>query len=531
MASTSEEATAGADAEHTIEITDPTTGGVVDTVAETEPDTVQSVVEAAARAQRAWADRSIAERRAVVKRARELILERRDDLAATISAENGKPPGEAIGAEIGPALDTASFLVSRGPDILEEDIDLSALAAVGDSTVVREPVGVVGLITPWNYPFGIPVAEALPALFAGNAVVLKPAEETTLTALELADLLHEAGVPEDLFQVVPGRGATTGQALSEADIDHLSFTGSAEVGFTLEEACEARGVSTCLELGGSDPAIVLADADLDLTADGITWSRFANAGQSCGAPKRLFAMESIADDLTDAIVDRAEALEIGGWDDADYEFGPLITAEAVERIHDQVERSVEMGAEVVIGGEPLDRDGHYYPPTVLREVTPDMPVMTEETFGPVLPIVPVEGSEDALELANDTNYGLTGSVWTTDTDRGEELARHIEAGTVTVNDHLYTFSLHATPWGGPKDSGGDFSHGRWGLESVTEATHVHVAAGEASLSSGRFKDLWWFPYGEDHGEMLGRAMEAMHSSSTIQKLRNTPGTLRAALSK
>ena len=520
-----------AEGDHVLEIRDPATRELVEEVPESGPDAVERAVTDAAVAQRAWADRSIGARRAVLERARELLLERRDDIAATISAENGKPPGEAIGADVGPALATASFLIERGPDILAESLSLDGLAAVGESTIVREPVGVVGLITPWNYPFGIPAVEALPALFAGNAVVLKPAEETTLSALALRDLLHDAGVPTDAFQVVPGRGAVTGEALSTAALDHVSFTGSAEVGFQVQETCQARGVSTSLELGGSDPAVVLPDADLELTADGLTWARFANAGQSCGAPKRCFVLEPVADDLTDAIVERVERLDVGGAAGPDYEFGPLIAADAVETIHDQVQRSVDQGARIVTGGEPLDREGHYYPPTVLRDVEPDMPVMTEETFGPVLPIVPVADADAAIALANDTPYGLTGSVWTTDTDRGEALARRIEAGTVTVNDHLYTFSLHATPWGGPGDSGGDFSHGRWGLEAVTEAKHVHVAAGEASLSNGRFTDLWWFPYEEGYRGTIGRAMEAMHSSSTLRRLRRTPGLLRAAITK
>jgi succinate-semialdehyde dehydrogenase/glutarate-semialdehyde dehydrogenase len=531
MTSQSDHGAGAAGGDHTLEIRDPATTAVVAEVPEAPPSAVQTAVADAAAAQPAWVAQSIADRRDVIDRFRSLLVDRRDEVAATINEENGKPPGEAIAGDVGPALSTAAYLVERGADVLEEEIPLGSLAAVGDSTVVREPVGVIGVITPWNYPFGIPTAEILPALFAGNAVVLKPAVETTQTALALRDLLIEAGLPEDVLAVVPGRGATTGQALADAEIDHLSFTGSAEVGFALQETCESRGVSTCLELGGSDPAIVLGDADVDLTARGLTWARYANAGQSCGAPKRCFPVDSIAGELTDALVDNVEALRVGGGEGADYDVGPLISAEAVDSIHSQVRRSVDQGATVLTGGEPLERDGHFYAPTVLTDVTPDMPVMTEETFGPVLPIMPVADAEEALDLANDTNYGLTGSVWTTDTDRGEALARRIEAGTVTVNDHLYTFSLHATPWGGPKDSGGDFSHGRWGLESVTDAKHVHVAPGTASLSSGRFNDLWWFPYDEGFQDTLGDAMAVLYGTNPVRKLRKVPGVLRASIGK
>ncbi|MFB6103606.1 MAG: aldehyde dehydrogenase [Halobacteriaceae archaeon] len=500
-------------------VRDPTTTERIDAVEQTEPAAVDAVVADAAAAQSRWANRSVADRRTIIDRVRSLILERRDELAERISQETGKSVADAVGADLGPALETAAFLFDRGPELLAEDVPVTRLVATGRSTIVREPVGVVGVITPWNYPFGIPVAEVLPPLFAGNAVVMKPAEETTLTALALRDLLHEAGVPEEVFAVVPGRGPVTGAALADAAIDHLSFTGSTEVGFSLRESCAARGVSTSLELGGSDPAIVLSDADIALTAAGLTWARFAIAGQSCAAPKRVFALAPVAEELTAAIVARVEALDVGGVDDTGYEVGPLISGPAVEEIHDQVQRSVEMGATVLTGGEPLDRDGHYYAPTVLTDVTQEMPVMTEETFGPVLPIQAVPDLDTAVERANDTRFGLTGSVWTRDTDRGRAVARRIEAGTVTVNDHLYTFVLGATPWGGVKDSGGDFSHGRWGLESVTESKHLHVAPGETGVRTGRLRNPWWFPYDADTAATLGAMLATVYGTGVRNRVR------------
>jgi len=517
-------------ADDTFLVRDPTTGDRIDAVEKTPPAAVDAVVADAATAQSRWSRRSVADRRAVIERVRSLILERRGSLAAQISRETGKSVADAVGTDLGPALETASFLIDRGPDLLAEDVPVNRVVATGDSTVVREPVGVVGAITPWNYPFGIPVAEVLPPLFAGNAVVLKPAEETTLTALALRDLLHDAGVPDQVFSVVPGRGPVTGAALADAAIDHLSFTGSTEVGFSLRNSCAARGVSTSLELGGSDPAIVLPDADVELTAAGLTWARFAIAGQSCAAPKRVFPVAPVADELTAAIVDRVEALDIGGVDDAVYEVGPLISASALETVHDQVRRSVDMGATVLTGGEPLDRAGHYFAPTVLTDVTPEMPVMTEETFGPVLPIQSVPDVDTAVERANDTRFGLTGSVWTRDTDRGRAVARRIDAGTVTVNDHLYTFMLGATPWGGVKDSGGDFSHGRWGIEAVTTAKHLHVAPGETGVAAGRVRNPWWFPYEEDTADTFGELFTAVYGTGLRDRVRAGLTAVRRVLS-
>ena len=521
---------AGADEEQPIVSRNPATLEVNDRIPEAGPADVEAAVADARAAQVGWAERPVEARLAVLDRFRELLLDRKAAVARTVSAETGKPVGEATATELSPVLNALRYADSRGADLLEERVSLGSFAATGESTIVREPLGVVGMITPWNYPFGIPGSEVVPVLLAGNAVVLKPAEETTLTVLLLRDLLREAGVPEDLFAVVPGRGRTTGQALVDAEIDFLSFTGSAAVGFELDAACSRRGIPTCLELGGSDPAIVLADADLDLAADGILWARFSNAGQSCAAVKRVYAEASIEPELRALLVDRAEALRVGYGRDRPVEVGPMISEEAVERLHDQVERSVEMGAEVLTGGAPIESvDGHFYPPTVLTEVAEGMPVLTEETFGPVLPIVPVEDAEEAIERANDTRFGLTGSVWTRDTDRGEALARRIEAGTVTVNEHLYTFGLHATPWGGFKDSGGDRSHGRWIVEDVTRAKHVHVAPGEVSLSAGRFRNLWWFPYDEGYGSRIGDTMDLLYGSDLGTRLRAAPGVVRSLL--
>lgn len=531
MAIESETANDTAGEGHTIVTRNPATLEVNDEIPEADAETVEAAVADAAAAQPAWAERDVEERLAVLERFQELLLERRETIAETVTAEVGKPAGEAVSAEVAPALSAVEFCSKRGRDLLEEEIPLGALESVGDSTVYREPVGVVGMITPWNYPFGIPASEVVPTLFAGNAVVLKPAEETTLTAFLLQELLEEAGLAEDLLRVVPGRGEVAGQALAESGVDHLSFTGSTEVGTHLREVTAGTDTTLCLECGGSDPAIVMPDADLDLAADGILWARFANAGQSCAAVKRVYAHGAIEPRLRRMLVERVEDLRVGasGGEEGVVEVGPLITAEAVEKLHSQVERSVEMGAKVLTGGEPLDREGNFYAPTVLTDVTDDMPVVREETFGPVLPVMSYMDLDDAVERANDTPYGLTGSVWTKDTDRGETVARRIEAGTVTVNEHLYTFGLHATPWGGYKDTGGDLSHGRWGIESVTRAKHVHVAEGETGLRTGRFRDLWWFPYDEDTPEVLAKAMDVMYGSNVASRLSNAPSVLKAML--
>lgn len=493
------------------------------------PKQVEAAVEAARQAQPDWQALDVKGRLEVLERFKALLVDEALDVATTTTRETGKPLGEAVAADVYPVVDAVRFVADEGPGVLRERVPVKNPLAMGrKSTIVRDPVGVVGLITPWNYPLAIPGSQAVYALFAGNACVLKPATETPLTADRLADLLARAGVPDGVFQVVHGPGSSTGQALADADVDHLVFTGSRKVGWDLYESCADRGVGCCLELGGSDPAVVLDDADLGLTAEAVAWSRFTNAGQTCAAIKRVVPVDAVADGLTRMLVDKAEKLRVGdpladggATNGAGVDVGPMISAEARDRLHDQVQTSVEMGAEVLCGGEPVgDLDGHFYQPTVLANVTPDMPVATEETFGPALAVLRADDEDDAVRLANATEFGLSASVWTRDLDRGRRVARRLEAGTVTVNDHLYTYALNETPWGGVKTSGHGLTHGTWGLMDVTRAKHLHVGRAR--------RDLWWFPYPDDQAELMADGLKAMYGKGLgrLAKLPKMLGRMR-----
>ncbi|MDY6765188.1 MAG: aldehyde dehydrogenase family protein [Halobacteria archaeon] len=499
----------------------------------TSKEGVESAVEKAHSSQKEWADRSLSERLRVLERFQELILERKDEIAKTVSRETGKPVEEAISVDIFPVIDAVEFLSDEGPDILEYDLSLKNLLLVGrKSKITREPLGVIGIITPWNYPFGIPGSQVVYALFAGNSVVLKPAEETTLTGLRLKELLEEAGLPPEVLQVVTGPGRPTGDALVNSDIDYMLFTGSADVGFSIRSQCAPRGIPTCLELGGSDPALVLEDANLDLTTDGIVWARFTNCGQTCSAVKRVYVVESIASKLMDEIVSKTRELRVGNTFESHVDVGPLISEEAVDRIDSMVQESVEMGATPLTGGERIDElDGSFYKPTILTDVTHEMPVIQEETFGPVLPIIEVEDEEEAIEMANDTPYGLTASVWTRDEKHGEKIARSLDAGTVSVNDHAYTYGINSTPWGGHNRSGERLTHGTWGLEELTTLKHIHVTKGDTFPKSTRTKNLWWFPYPHDQHEVMREGMEYLYGGGLRKKIRKTPYMIRKLLGK
>lgn len=485
---------------------DPATGERIDEVEPTQPKAVEHAVARAREAQPAWADRPLEERLSILETFQRDLLDDRKAVARSIMREAGKPAVEAQVADVMPTLDMVRFLADHGADAIEGESFRMQNPMLMDrrSDVRLEPVGTVGIIAPWNYPLGIPGTQATTALFAGNSVVLKPSELTPLVGAGLVDRLHDAGVPEDVLQLVQGAG-DVGAALVQAGPDKLLFTGSVETGRQVSQAAADRGVMTTLELGGKDPMLVLDDANVELATRGAVWAAFTNCGQTCSAVERAYVPSSLADRFVEAVVEATEALRVGPGSDPDTEVGPLIREDAVDRVEAQVEDAVEKGARIETGGERLpDLGERFYAPTVLTDVDAAMTVMTEETFGPLLPIQVVDDVGEAVELANDTSYGLTASVWTTRPERADEIADQLEAGTVTINDHAYTYAACETPWGGVKDSGRGRTHGRWGLEDVTRLKHVNHARG------GRAASPWYYPYDEDLDRLGDEGLELLY---------------------
>jgi len=392
--------------------------------------------------------------------------------------------------------------------------------------LLREPYGVVGIISPWNYPFSIPGTESLAALVAGNAVVLKPSEFASLVALELRSLLREAGVPEDVFQVVLGDGAT-GAALLHAQIDKLVFTGSVTTGKRIASVAAERLLPVVLELGGKDPMLVLDDANVDVASSAAVWGAFVNAGQTCLSVERCYVHHSLYESFARACVEKTKKLRVGQGLDPATDVGPMIHERQLRIVEDHVEDAVARGARILTGGSRLSELGsNFYQPTILADVTHEMRIMREETFGPVLPIMAYHTEDEAVRLANDSEYGLAASVWTSDNARGERLARRIKAGTVMVNDVISCYGISEAPHGGFKASGIGRTHGRFGLEEMVRVKYLDIDRMPA------MKKMWWYGYGAAFAGHMAAFADSQFARSSLTRLRGAllaGGALRSLL--
>ncbi len=482
------------------------------------------VIAAVARArvaQATWFEIGVRKRIERLREFQRRLLEKKSEIAEAITREAGKPVAEALTTEVLVVLDSARFLIENAYRFLrDEPVPHGNLATkLKSGRLLREPYGVVGIISPWNYPFSIPATETLSALVAGNTVVLKPSEFTSLVALELESLLHAAGVPQDVFQIVVGDGAT-GAALVRAQIDKLIFTGSVETGKRIAAAAAQRLLPVVLELGGKDPMLVLDDADVDVASSAAVWGAFVNAGQTCLSVERCYVHRSLYEAFLKACVEKTKKLRVGSGTDSGTDVGPMIHERQLRIVEAHVEDAVARGARILAGGSRLLEVGkNFYMPTVLADVTHEMRIMREETFGPVLPVMPFDTDEEAVRLANDSEYGLAASVWTRNKERGERPARHIQAGTVMVNDAISCFGISEAPHGGVKSSGVGRAHGRFGLEEMVRLKYV-----DTDRMPG-MKKVWWYGYGAGFARQMEGFLDFQFAKGWGKRLR---GGLRAA---
>lgn len=450
----------------TITVRRPFDRSVLGVLAATTPDEVRDVVVRARSAQVAWADTPVRRRAAVLKRFAGLVLRDRDRILDSIQDESGKARLNAF-EEVMDAARGVRVFANNAVSALSEARRPGAIPVLTRTAVRHVPVGVVGMISPWNYPFNLPATDAAQALLAGNAVVLKPDSQSPFTALLLAELLTEAGLPEGVFQVVPGAGTQVGPALVET-CDYLMFTGSTAVGRELAHQCGERLIGFSAELGGKNPALVLADADVAAAASGLARGCFAGAGQVCVSIERIYVANEVYAEFLSRFAARTRALRLGTGHDWSADVGSLVSATQLDHVRRHVEDARAKGAGVLAGGRARpDLGPFFYEPTILTGVTESMQVCRHETFGPVVSVYRVDSEAEAVERANDTRYGLNASVWSA--KRGEEVARRLRAGTVNINEgYAAAFGSHAAPMGGMGDSGLGRRHGSSGLLKYTE---------------------------------------------------------------
>ncbi len=446
-------------------------------VGEIEVQTAEEVREAVRRARAAqpeWAALGFQERARYMERALEILLERQDEFIEVVMRESGKTRTEALMFTIFASCDSLRYYTKNTARILRpKKVRLhGAMRLMKRLRIVYRPLGVIGIITPWNGPFVLALNPSVQALMAGNTVVLKPSEVTPYSSRLVADLFEAAGLPDGVLSVVLGDGET-GAALLEADVDKISFTGSVATGRKVAEVCARRLLPCTLELGGKDPMIVCADAHVDRAAGGAVTGAFLNSGHVCHSTERVYVVDSIADEFIAKVVERVEKLRQGY--DGEFDLGAIFWPRQLEIIERHVEDAVAKGAKVLAGGRRNpDLKGLFYEPTVLTDVTHDMLIMKDETFGPVLPIMRVRDEEEAVRLANDTRYGLSGTIWTKDTNRGARIGERIAAGNICINDMTLTYGNQEAPFGGLKESGIGQVNGETGLRGYCHALPILI---------------------------------------------------------
>ncbi len=500
----------------TFKTINPATGEVLAELEIATPETVQAAVARAQKAFPAWKALSFKERAYPILKVRDRILQSMDEIAALITKENGKPLAESISADIMPVMDLATYYAQETEKLLQKErLWLGKWNFMGRTSELQyHPLGAVGIIAPWNYPFSIPCGQVTMALMAGNTVVLKPSEFTPLIGLKIQEIFDSVGLPEGVLQTVVGDGST-GAALVNSGVKKIFFTGSVPTGKRIMAAAAQTLTPVCLELGGKDPMIVLEDADLDVASSGAVWGAFGNCGQTCASVERVYVDERVAEKFKKLCVEKTQKLVQGEGNNPDIEMGSMTAEMQINKVEKQVEAAKQAGAVALTGGSrPQGQKGFFYPATILDNVNHSMEVMFDETFGPVLPIMTFKTEDEAIRMANDTHYGLTASVWTKDISKGKEIAQKIEAGTVTINECVYTYAVAQTPWGGPKESAIGRTHGKYGILEMVEPLHIHTNY------MPRVKDFWWYGYDAKKYELLKSLARTLFSTSFGAKVKN-----------
>ncbi len=470
---------------------------------------IARAVASARQAQARWQEKSFAERAAILYRYRDLILDHKESIADLLTRETGKPRGEAYGQELFYVCDGIGFWAKRAADYLKPEKIRPHLLKTKKIVSLHAPLGVVGIIGPWNFPLVLTIGEAIPALMAGNAVVIKPSELTPLTALYGVELAQKAGFPEGLLQAVIGAGDAGAALVDHADM--IAFTGSVETGKKVARRAAERLIPVTLELGGKDPMIVLRDADLERAANACVWGALMNSGQVCTSIERVYVEEPVYGEFIQKVVAGVRRLRQGP-SDGETELGSMTSQKQLEKVELQIQDAVRKGAKLLTGGRRAPgAGGLYYEPTVIVDVTHEMEIMREETFGPVIPVMKVKDLDEAIRLANDSRYGLDASVFTGDKTAGRKIAERVEAGSVCVNDALVNFIIPDAPMGGVKESGLGRRHGAEGIRKYCR--QKTIVMDRLGLKS----EFVWFPASKKKTALFRRGLDFLFRSGWKNK--------------
>ncbi len=481
----------------TVPLTSPLNGAPLANIPQSSVDDVEEAYRRARTAQAAWAKTSMEERSATMLRLHDLLIDRMPALLDMITLENGKARKHAYDEVVHTAL-TARYYGRMSTKHLASERRGGVMPVFTRIDVNHVPKGVVGVISPWNYPLTMALSDGLPALMAGNAVVAKPDAQTMLTAMLGVKLMDEAGFPRDLWQIVAGPGRDLGTPMIERS-DYICFTGSTATGKLIAKQCAERLIGCSLELGGKNPLLVLRDADIEKAAEGAVRASFSNAGQLCVSAERIFVADQVYDRFVERFVARTKALTLGATLDWEVDMGPLISADQLETVTEHVDDAVAKGVRVLTGGVARpDLAPHFYEPTILEGVTPEMTCFGHETFGPVVSLYRFHDESDAIARANDGDYGLNASIYSRDGARARAIARQVKCGTVNVNEAFgATFGSVAAPMGGMRESGMGRRQGAEGIHRYTETQSVGTQrlvklAPQLGLSAERYAKVQTF---------------------------------------
>lgn len=435
-----------------------------------------------------WSNISIEKRIQYLTKIYEIIINDREKIAKKITENNGKPLAESYLTEIASTLQVMEYFIKNSKELLcDQNIQLGALYPTKKSYITYEPCGIIAIISPWNYPFYLPFSAITKTLITGNTFVFKPSSLVSLIGKQIEEILLKADLPNGVANVIYGNGEIANELIN-GDIDKVVFTGSVEVGKKIAENCAKRLIPVSLELGGKDPAIVFKTSNIEYACQGVLWGALSNTGQACASIERVYVESEIYNEFAEKLTLLAKDLKVGNGFEDETDIGPLINSEQLKKIEEHIKDATSKGAKLIFGGKRIHEIGFFIEPAILTNVTHKMKIMTEETFGPVIPIMKFETTEEAIRLANDSKYGLASSIWTDDVENAKKVAKNLNFGTVWINDSLFLQAHPACPWTYYKESG-------YGATSVYDFVKTkHISTDQGFIPMVRPKSYWWYPY-------------------------------------